>query len=74
MKVAVIAIMFCVAGISTSFTAATSKVSVKIPPFACPDVYDPVCTFDGRQFSNGCYAQLAGYSPDEYERCGWAIE
>jgi hypothetical protein len=45
-----------------------SKLKVEGPVYQCPDVYDPVCTPDGRKFSNSCYATLAGYT--EYTKCG----
>lgn len=39
----------------------------------CPAVYDPVCTYDGQEFSNSCFAECAGYKRNEYESCGGAI-
>ncbi|MGB3182636.1 MAG: Kazal-type serine protease inhibitor [Cyclobacteriaceae bacterium] len=53
-------------------TSTQSKAAVW-PPYACPDVYDPVCTYDGKRFGNACYASLAGYSSDEYYKCGETI-
>jgi hypothetical protein len=38
----------------------------------CPAVYDPVCTYDGQQFSNSCFAECAGYKKNQYESCGAA--
>lgn len=38
----------------------------------CPQVVAPVCVVDGDNtltFSNGCYAECAGFSPDEYAAC-----
>jgi hypothetical protein len=49
----------------------TTDVVTKAPVTYCPAVYDPVCTADGRQFSNSCYARAAGYT--EYTKCGLAM-
>ncbi|HAA15286.1 MAG TPA: hypothetical protein DCE41_27760 [Cytophagales bacterium] len=40
-----------------------------IGPCLCLDVYDPVCTFDGKKFGNACYAQCAGYRAGQYTSC-----
>ncbi|MGB3182637.1 MAG: Kazal-type serine protease inhibitor family protein [Cyclobacteriaceae bacterium] len=55
-------------------TASTQAKAAVWPPYACPDVYDPVCTYDGKRFGNACYAGLAGYSSNEYYKCGGAVE
>ncbi|MFA0960882.1 Kazal-type serine protease inhibitor family protein [Roseivirga sp. BDSF3-8] len=53
--------------------ALSQKQAAVWPPYACPDVYDPVCTYDGKQFGNSCYAGLAGYTSDEYYSCGVSV-
>ncbi len=42
------------------------------PPFACPDVYDPVICEDGRLYPNACVASLSGVGG--CVRTGGAIE
>ncbi|MFA0960880.1 Kazal-type serine protease inhibitor [Roseivirga sp. BDSF3-8] len=42
-------------------------------PCVCPQVYAPVCTYDGKEFSNACIAECNGYTADEYESCGLII-
>lgn len=55
-------------------TASSTQSKVAVwPPYACPDVYDPVCTYDGKTFGNSCYAGLAGYTSDEYYKCGVSV-
>lgn len=54
-------------------SASSATLAAPFPPYACPDVYDPVCTYDGKKFGNSCYAGLAGYSSDDYYKCGAAI-
>jgi hypothetical protein len=47
-------------------TAKCEKVCVSTP-CVCPRLYAPVCTKDGRRFTNSCLAKCAGET--EYTRC-----
>ncbi|MGB3182635.1 MAG: Kazal-type serine protease inhibitor family protein [Cyclobacteriaceae bacterium] len=60
-------------GAAVAMATSTQSKAAVWPPYACPDVYDPVCTYDGRQFGNSCYAGLAGYSSDKYYKCGVSV-
>lgn len=72
MKPIVAAVLISAGFFFSSFTTPGTQEALFLPQ-PCPKIYAPVCTFDGREFPNYCYAERAGYSPDEYERCGGII-
>lgn len=61
-------------GMTTQSNVSVASNQVARPECLCLDVWDPVCTYDGKTFSNGCYAACAGYGPDEYYDCGGPVE
>ena len=61
-----------IAGITASLVISTGQEATAEKPkeCICLDVYDPVCIIEtGQRFSNGCYAQCAGFTPDEFGPC-----
>ncbi|UII19606.1 hypothetical protein [Fulvivirga ligni] len=51
------------------------KPAAKPCGYECPMVYDPVCIIaTGQKFGNSCLASCAGYTADQWTRCGDQIQ
>ncbi|MFA0960881.1 Kazal-type serine protease inhibitor [Roseivirga sp. BDSF3-8] len=71
-KVKLVLSLFALVALAAISTQSFAVETESAGDCVCPAVYDPVCTYDGKEFSNSCFAECAGYKKNEYESCGAA--
>jgi hypothetical protein len=60
---------YCVYEEGEACGAADAQSVCKPRPFACDDVYTPVCACNGKTYGNACYAAVAGFGVSRTGSC-----